>query len=174
MFCEPHGSRRREEFIRDGGRWQRHLDLPAQFQSELHVFLHHVNVKPRLIGHLQHERAAILKHRRAGDTVQEYLQRNFTRDAALFGKQDAFGECQELHGETEIGRNLHHERQPVFADVGDLRSEIEEQRFDSLKCFGPAADHHGEFSLLDSNDASRDRRIYHVGALFPNSRSESA
>src|SRR5262249_7248425 len=60
------------------------------------------------------------------------------------------------------------EREAVLANVSDLWTEIEQQRFDTFERFGPAADHDGELSLLNRDHASRYGCIDHICALLAN------
>ena len=110
----------------------------------------------------------------ADDAVGEDVHRGFARDAALLGEQHAFGKGQHLHGEAQVGGDLHHQRQAVVADVGDFRADVEQQRLDALEGFRAAADHDRELSLLQRDDAAGDGRIHHVGAFFADSRGERA
>ena len=121
LFGQAHAAGGRQEFVGDGGGRQGHIDLPAQLQREQHVFLHHVHVEPCLFGHVQHERAAILHHRRRDHAVRQHVHGGLARDAAFFRKQHAFRKRQHLHGEAEVGRDLHHEREAVLSDVRHFR-----------------------------------------------------
>ncbi len=106
-----------------------------------------------------------MNHRRCDHAVREHVDGDFAWNAALFGEQNALGKRQHLHGEAEVDRDLHHQRQTVIAYVRDLRADIEEQRFYSFEGFVAAADHHRELALLQRDDAAGDRRVHHVRAF---------
>ena len=56
-------------------RRQRNIHLAAQLQRQQHVLLHHVDVEPGLLRHLEHERPAILHHRRCDRAVGQNVDR---------------------------------------------------------------------------------------------------
>ena len=84
----------------------------------------------------------------------------------LSGEQHAFGKRQHLHGEAQVGGDLHRNRQAVVAHMGDLGADVFEQRLNAIEGFPAAADHDGKFSLLQSDGAARYRSIHHVRAFF--------
>src|SRR5262249_20698972 len=122
----PHGTRSSKKFIGDGGRGQGDLHLTAQFERKLHVFLHHIDVEPRFVRHLENEWPAILQHGRSSHGVQQYFHRSFSWNSTLLREQQPFGVCEYLHRQRKIRRDLHHERQAIFADESDLGSKIEQ------------------------------------------------
>ena len=55
---------------------------------------------------------------------------------------------------------------PLAPDVRHPRTDIVEQRLDALEGALLAADHDRQLALLQRDDAARDRRVDHVGALL--------
>ena len=83
----------------------------------------------------------------ADRAVGEHVDGGFAGDATFLGQQHAFGKRQHLHGEAEVHRNLHGERQTVVADVGDLGADVEQQRLDVFEGLAASADHHRQLAL---------------------------
>src|SRR5690349_3369221 len=50
VAIETHGPRRRQELIAHRHGRQGHVELAPQLERQVHVFLHHVDVKPHLLG----------------------------------------------------------------------------------------------------------------------------
>ena len=123
-----HAAGGRKKFVADRRGRQGHIELAAQIHRQHHVFLHHVHVEPGFFGLLQNEWPAVLNHRRSDGAVREHIDRDFAGDAALLRQQHAFGKCQHLHRQTQVGGDLHGERQAVVADVRHLRADVEQQR----------------------------------------------
>ena len=63
LIREPHTARGRKHLVSYRRGWQWHIELAAHFQRQQQIFLHHVDVEPRLVRHIEYERAAVLDHR---------------------------------------------------------------------------------------------------------------
>jgi len=146
----------------------------AHLQGQVQVFLHHVHVEPGLLRHLEHERPAILHHGRGDDAVQQNFHGGLAWDAAFFGQQHALAERQHLHGQAQIGGDLHGNRQPIAPHMGDLWPDVLQDRFDVFESVAIPTDHDGEIALFQGDHASRYRRVEHLcpsgcdlGGQFP-------
>ena len=106
--------------------------------------------------------------------MHQHVDGGFARDAALLGEQHPLGERQHLHGQAEVGRDLHHEREAVVTDVRHLRADVVEDRLDLVERRLVAADHHRQLSLLQRDDAARHGGVDHVAAFLAHFRGERA
>src|SRR5271163_3521858 len=148
LLYEPHGARGGQKFVADGGGGHGHVELAAEFESQQHIFLHHVDVEPRFVGQLQHERTAVFDHRGSDGAVGEYVHGNFAFNAAFFGEQHAFAEGQHLNSETEVRGDFDDQREAIVAHVRDLWSNILQHGLDALEGVGTSANHHRQFAFL--------------------------
>ncbi len=122
-----------------------------------------VDVGERHFRHLafQDEGPAIAEHRRGGDALQDGIDRDLARDAALLGERDRLAERDHLDHEQEIDRELHCDRQPALADVGDFRPDQQQHVAHALECSLVAADHDRGIALHDRDGAAGERRVEH-------------
>src|SRR6266436_8034260 len=167
LFHQPHPARRRQKFIGHRRRRHGHVQLSPQLQCQIHVFLHHVYVEPRLFGHLQNERTSILHHGRSNHAVRQDIHRRFARNTTLFRKQNPLRERQHLHREAQVRADLHHQREAVVPDVGYFWPEVFQQPLHFFERFLAPSYHHRQFPFLQCDDAPGNRRVHHVAALFP-------
>ena len=125
-------------------------------------------------GMFEHERPAVLHHRRGDHAVREHLARRLARDPALLGQQHAFAEREHLHGEAQVGCDLHEHGLAVAADVGDRRPDVAKDRLDPLERRGVPADHHRELALLERDHAAGHGRVEHLARPVSATRSASS
>jgi hypothetical protein len=84
---------------------------------------------------------------------------SLAKDPGLLGERDRLAEGEHLHGQTKIGRDLHRDREPERADMGDRRPDGQEIAAHLLERRRIASDHEGELSRVERHGAARYRRV---------------
>ena len=74
--------------------------------------------------------------------MDENVHCHFTRNTALFRQQDPFGKSQHLNCKTEVHRDFHRQGETVVTHMGNLGTDIEQQRLQTFKGLASPADHY--------------------------------
>jgi hypothetical protein len=127
--------------------------------------LHHVDVEPGLVRHIEYERPAVLYHRRRDDAIEQHFDGSLPVNAALFSQQHSFAEGEHLYGEAQVRRDLHGDRKSVTAYIGDFWPDGLENWLSPLEGLPPPSDHDGELTFFECTHAARHRRIEHLSSL---------
>ena len=65
--------------------------------------------------------------------MRQHIDRDLARDAALFRQQHPFAECEHLHSQAQVVRDLEREGQTVVTDMCDLRADVVEDWLDPIE-----------------------------------------
>src|SRR5450759_45390 len=154
LLIQTHCTSSREKLITNGDRRQGHIEIPAHFLCQQHVFLHHVYVEPGLFWHVENKWSAILQRRRSYDAVEHNFERGLNRYATFDSQEQPLAKTQELHLQIEVDGDLHQDGLAIFADVVYFWANIQQNRFDFLEGCFLTADHERKVALLEGNYAA--------------------